>query len=302
MHEFRVTPFARLDAGDDNRTHVDLREAFWRGVFGEWEVLVGANVVFWGVTESRHLVDIVNQTDFREDVDQEDKLGQPMLSVAWQRAWGRLTGLVLVGFREQPFPGPDGRPRLPLPVDTGAARFPEGRQDTDVALRYSHVVGDVDIGVYAFHGTSREPAFVVNEDDTALLPVYRTVAHVGLDVQFTRDAWLWKLEAIARRGEGDPFGAIVGGVEHTRFQVFGSAADVGFLAEYLYDERDVTAPPTAFDNDGFLGARLAVNDTQDSTLLVGAVIGRLFGNVSPDNLLHAFSNDSFVAVRLNVFF
>ena len=70
----------------------------------------------------------------------------------------------------------------------------------------------------------------------------------------------------------------------------------------MYDGRDVTAPPTAFDNDAFLGARLAVNDTQNSTLLVGAVIGRLFDNVSLDNLLHAFSNDSFVAVRLNVFF
>ena len=91
--------------------------------------------------------------------------------------------------------------------------------------------------------------------------MYRTITQLGLDLQYTREAWLWKLEAIGRAGEGETFGAAVGGVEYTRYQVFGSAADVGFLSEYLYDGRDVTAPPTAFDNHGFVGTRLALNDT-----------------------------------------
>ncbi len=328
QHQFKVTPFARLDAADSDRSHVDLREAFWRGIFGDWEVLVGANVVFWGVTESRHLVNIVNQTDFREDVDEEDRLGQPMVTIEWQRPWGRLSGLVLLGFRQRPFPGVDGRLRVPLPVNTNDALFPDGKRAVDVAFRYSHFLGDFDVGVYAFHGTGREPAFNVNESGTDLIPVYRTITQLGLDLQYTREAWLWKLEAIGRAGEGETFGAAVGGVEYTRYQVYGSAADLGFLSEYLYDGRDVTAPPTAFDNHGFVGTRLALNDTQDTALLVGAVVdlkdgtvaarveserrltnrltleleSRLFGRVDERNPLYSFRNDSFVTVRVNLFF
>ena len=51
-----------------------------------------------------------------------------------------------------------------------------------------------------------------------------------------------------------------------------SAADLGLLFEFLYDGRDQTTFPTIYDNDVFLGARLAFNDVQDSSILLGAVI------------------------------
>ena len=62
-HQFSLIPFARLDGRDDERRHVDLREAYWRYVADDWELLAGVNKVFWGVTESRHLVDILNQDE-----------------------------------------------------------------------------------------------------------------------------------------------------------------------------------------------------------------------------------------------
>ena len=43
----------------------------------------GVRRVFWGVAESNHLVDVINQTDAIENPDQEDKLGQPMLNLAY---------------------------------------------------------------------------------------------------------------------------------------------------------------------------------------------------------------------------
>ncbi len=56
-------PFLRWDADDDNRTHGDLREANWLHQADDWDLVVGVDKVFWGVTESRHLVDIINQHD-----------------------------------------------------------------------------------------------------------------------------------------------------------------------------------------------------------------------------------------------
>ncbi len=35
-HSFTVTPFARLDLGDSERTHIDLREAYWQYVGRTW--------------------------------------------------------------------------------------------------------------------------------------------------------------------------------------------------------------------------------------------------------------------------
>ena len=62
------TPFARIDTGDSERTHFDIREAKLDFVADEWSVTVGLDTVFWGKTEAAHLVDIINQTDTLEEI------------------------------------------------------------------------------------------------------------------------------------------------------------------------------------------------------------------------------------------
>ena len=76
------TPFIRIDQGDSRRTHVDIRELTWVRAADTWEFRAGIRRVFWGVAESNHLVDVINQTDLIENIDTEDKLGQPMLNLA----------------------------------------------------------------------------------------------------------------------------------------------------------------------------------------------------------------------------
>lgn len=325
-----VTPFLRLDGRDDERTHGDLREGYWRRVGGDFELLVGVNRVFWGVTESRHLVNIVNQIDQVENVDEEDFLGQPMINLATQRDIGRFDLFVLPGVRERTFAGRTGRLRSALPVDEGAATYDSDLEEWDVgaALRYSHFIGDWDIGAYAFQGTGREPALSVSSDGGRLVPHYDRITQLGLDLQYTTDAWLWKLEAIGRGGQGDAFAATVAGFEYTLFQVYDSDADLGLLMELQYDGRDGDAPPTAADNDVFLGTRLALNDVQDTTALLGSVIDwedgttslrleaeRRLGdswkaeletqwllNAADGNGSQAFEEDSFIVARLTRFF
>jgi hypothetical protein len=99
------------------------------------KILLGANKVFWGVTESRHLVDIINQTDLVEDIDEEQNLGQPMVNLLLQRDWGQLDFYLKPWFRE--------------------------------------------------------PVLELAEAGDRLLPFYHQISQLGLDVQYTRDAWLW---------------------------------------------------------------------------------------------------------------
>ena len=276
-HQIVLMPWARLDSLDEERSHADLREGFYRYTGEDFTVEAGFIKVFWGVAESRHLVDIVNQTDLVEESDGEDKLGQPALRLTRQQDWGRLEFFLLPGFRERTFPGREGRLRAPLPVDTDAPLYEHADEEghVDLAARWSHFLGDWDVGLAAFHGTDREPVFVAAPDGQSLRPLYRIITQLSADVQLTRGPWLWKGEAIVREGQGDTFGAFTGGLEYTFYGVTRSGADFGVLAEYHYDGRDedpAIAPPTAFDNDIFLGGRFAFNDIDDTSILGGAIV------------------------------
>ena len=340
-HQIAIIPFVRLDGQDDERTHFDLREAYYRYIADSWSVTAGAVKVFWGRTESRHLVDIINQTDSVEDIDEEDKLGQPMINLTLLNDWGTLNFYLMSGFRTRTFPGPSGRPRFELPVDNKDPVFlrDDGRGAIDLAARYSHYIGNWDFGVSVFHGTSREPRFALDAPDQRILPVYDKITQAGIDLQYTNDAWLWKLEAIVREGHGATFVAAVGGFEYTLYQIFGSNADLGLLAEYQYDGRDedfvlelfgpaFAAPVTFGDNDAFAGARLALNDVQDTSLLAGATVdtsdafagmfleaqrrlgqnwraeieARLFLNADPANAAFPIRDDDFITARLTRYF
>jgi len=297
-------PVLRWDAADDERSLADLREAYWAIEGDAFEFLAGANTVFWGVTESVHLVDIVNQTDATADIDGEDKLGQPMVNVAWQSDWGQFSAYVLPYFRERRYAGVEGRLRPALPVDSGSPVYEsaDGPNHVDLALRYSHYLGDVDIGLSLFRGTSREPRLVPRADGAALVPHYDQIGQFGVDLQYTRDAWLWKLETIVRDGYAQRFAAAVGGFEYTFFQVRQTAADVGLLLEYQYDGRDEREPFTVNDNDIFVGTRLALNDTQDTSVLAGVAYdvdtGETFINVEAER---RFGDDIAVELRMRSF-
>ncbi len=329
-HQFKVTPFYRLDGIDAERTHFDLREAYWRYNKGDWELLAGINKVFWGVTESQHLVDIINQTDNLEDVDQEDKLGQPMLMVGRQHDLGELQLYLMPYFRERGFPGEDGRLRTPLVVEDDGV-FESGAEEyhLDAALRYAHYFGDWDVGAYYFNGTSREPRLLPNAAGDRLVAYYDLIQQAGVDLQYTREAWLWKFEGIVREGQGDRFGAAVGGFEYTYYQIAGSAADLGLILEYNWDGRqEGKAPSTIFDNDLFTGVRLAFNDPQDTSILLGALVdadtgttlasleaerrlgssfvlevqARFFINVDDEDPVKSIEDDDFINVSLQYHF
>jgi hypothetical protein len=325
-----LIPYLRRDSVDDERNLVDLREAYWALEGDSLELLAGVNTVFWGVTESVHLVDIVNQTDAAGDIDGEDKLGQPMVNLAWQQDWGLISAYVLPYFRERNYPGIDGRLRTPLPVDSDRAVYESSSEEShvDVALRYSHYIGDVDIGLSVFSGTSREPRLVPADDAPVLMPHYDLIDQFGVDLQYTRDAWLWKLEAIARNGYSETFTAAVGGFEYTLYQVGESSADLGLLLEYQYDGRSEFEPFTTADNDVFVGARFALNDSQDTSVLAGVAwdtetgetffnveaerrIGdsialelraRAFSGAGPQDLTYAVVRDDYVQIQLAKYF
>jgi hypothetical protein len=333
-----LEPFARLDTGDGSRTHFDMRELFLRVVRDEWELGLGIGKVFWGVTESVHLVDIVNQTDAIENIDLEDKLGQAMVNLTLIRDWGFVDLFYLPYFRERTFQGRRGRLRSAVVIDDSQTRYDSAleRWHPDFALRYSNAFGDWDIGVSHFYGTGREASTSLGFNsalEPVLIPEYELINQTAADIQYTTGAWLWKLEALFRQGQKNRLGreqnyaAFAGGFEYTLYGILESNADLGLIAEYLRDTR-LDKATTAFQNDLFVAARLALNDAQDTNLLAGVVqdlsygtrlfsveanrrIGdslkltlevRLFTDVDRGDILDGLRDDDMIQLELGYYF
>lgn len=292
--KLRFVPFGRWDQRDRERSHADVRELSLRQRYGNFDLLAGVGRVFWGVTESVHLVDIVNQTDLVENPDGEDKLGQPLVNLAWTTKAGVFSGFVLPYFRERRLPGERGRLRAPLVYDRGDAIYESGAEEkhVDGALRWSLSRGALDIGVSHFSGTAREPRFetTLQGETPVLTPVYDQIEQTGVDVNLVRGGWVWKLEAIHQDNRVEDFESAAGGFEYTFASVRGSAWDVGALGEILWDSRGRDSP-SPFQKDLFLGTRLAANDVASTELLAGVIVDLqrdgLFGNLEASRRIGA---------------
>ena len=296
-HAIIVKPFGRYDQHDHERSHADLREAKYRYVNNAFALTIGADKEFWGVTEFVHLVDIINQTDNVEGTDGEAKLGQLMVKASYASPYGTFTAYALPHFRIRQFADPEtGRPNYGFTVDDETVHFESGetsgdaRRVDDYALRYKHSIGAIDIGLSYFDGTAREPQLLLAAPPSAgrqavMQAFYAYRRQAGLDVQATLGPWLVKLEALQETQNyfqgalptlTSPFEEVTtnratGGIEYSFYNVFNSGTDVGLVAEYMWDERELDAPHP-FANDFGIGLRWTANDVQSTAVLIGTII------------------------------
>jgi hypothetical protein len=344
--QFNFTGFARFDPQDSQRQHADIRELEYLRVGEFTELRVGIRKVFWGATEAQRLTDIINQSDIVDDVSGDTKLGQPMLNLAFINGFGSLDLYLLPGFRERTFPGEAGRPRFRFVIDNDRAVYEAGNDErhVDFAARFASGDHGLDFGLTYFYGTHRQPRYVpvpLGGGRAVIAPYYDLIHQVGLDATYAAGAWLWKFEGITRRQLDDWFQSVDVGFEYTYSGVFDSAADLGVLAEYLWDSRGVDAsqlnltnpfaqrlPPYAFQNDLFLGMRYALNDTQSTQVLAGITVDlegrgytytvkaerrlgddmklnlewRGFNNTPTGDVLDAFAQEDYLRLTLSWYF
>jgi hypothetical protein len=322
----KATLFGRYDLHDTRRTHADIRELYWQVIQKKHEFSIGVKKIFWGVTESAHIVNVINQTDIVESFDGDEKLGQPMAHYSYQSQKGTFDLFFMPFFRIPTFPGKHGRLRTPFLINKDMISFESSREEyrPDFAFRWSHYIGKFDFGLSHFYGTSRHPLLANLE---SFAPVFAIVNQTGLDFQATTGSVLWKLESIYNTNDIKDYTALAAGFEYTFGNVNGKGLDIGVLSEYLYDSRNKLTL-TSMQNDVFVGTRLAFNNTQDSQLLAGAIFdlerntwlfsveasqrvkeswkveleGRFFQSVSDEEFIYFVRGDGFVKFAINKYF
>lgn len=332
--ELNIKLFYRYDAQSTSRTHADIREFMVNHYADDWEFNLGIGKVFWGTTESRHLVDVINQVDWIESLDNEVRLGQPMIQAKLIKDWGVLDLFVLPYFRELEFLGKEARPRFNPVIQKNEAIFQDKakQKHVDLAARWSQTFGDLDLGVSVFMGTQRRPIFKPEISNTGLklIPVYVQTKQLGIDLQYIYADYLLKAELLSRAShnikfqEQQSFAAVIG-VEYTLVGILGSVYDIGLIGEYLYDDWQQITP---FQKDFMTGVRLVLNDEQSSELLIGNItdlddgtqfwnfegsrrlgdswkaelLARVFANVDSNNFLRAYKQDDLFSFRLYYYF
>ncbi len=330
---FALAPFLRIDNQDSRRSHFDIRELNYFLFSDRWELRIGISKVFWGATEFIHLVDTINQTDLVENIDEEHKLGQPMVHLAIPGNWGVIEIFALPYFRERTFAGQKGRLRFPVVIDTDEARYESDRKNRhlDAAIRYSHTINNLDAGLHLFRGTGREPLLLLesnNSNEPVLIPYYEQIYQAGLDLQWVSGAWLFNGEMLYRTGgDNKGFLATVGGFEYTIGRLAGTEIDLSILGMLAYDSRGHDAT-SVYENDIIIGVRLGLNDVASSELLAGLIqsidssarafrletsrrIGSKwkvsfsiwsFFDIPERDLLYSLRNDNFLQFELGFYF
>jgi len=329
---FLFEPFLALSATDPAKNRFDIRKASYQYVGDMLEVEFGVSKVFWGVAESRHLVDIVNQTDMMGNVDGEDKLGQPMIKAGYYSDYGWFQAFILPYFRTRTFSHKESRLRQGFILHENEAEFSNHLEEyhPDFALRYQNNFDDLDLGLHYFYGTDREPVINarISGGGVTYIPRYDIIHRVGLDAQYTIGGWLLKSEAIAVQGYEDIYYAATNGFEYTFYGIEDTDIDIGMLVEYHHDDRSSQMPITFYDHDLFIGTRITPNDLYDTEFLAGfltdvkgegniwsletsrrlsdhfklSLEARLFHGRPKDDLFRPFDRDDFVRLELNYFF
>ena len=277
---FVFTPFILLDSYDDNRSHIDIREALYSWYGDDWESSIGIGQVFWGVTESKNLVDVINQFDAVYDPLFKTKLGQPLTNLTLIRDSGYYELFILPYFRERTSPGKKGRLRGDPEFSKGGTNFEGGSQWTpELAIRWSNSFNDYDLSMHSFFGYSRAPSIDVIIVDAQLKyeQNYQRVRQIGGTIQKTSEATLYKMEWLAKDGQKDAnfrrggYFSTVFGLEHTLYKAIGEAGDLGLLVEYNFDSRRSRSNDSLQD-DIFMAVRLTLNDTDDTQMLLGSIL------------------------------
>ena len=323
--------WGRYDQHDNNRSNIDIRELYFQRVIGSSEFSIGVKKVFWGITESAHLVDIINQTDAVESFDGEQKLGEAMIHFSQYTTLGTFDIFFLPYFRKREFPGKKGRLRFGSEdgflLKKNDIKF-TGNADIfypSVAFRWSHYLNFFDFGLSYFRGIGREPIIV--PDPLAFKAVYDVINQFGVELQATTGPMLWKLESIYRQNAIQDVTKLAAGFEYTFGNIASSGIDLGILSEYLYDDLDELSF-SGQQNDVFTGVRLSFNDIQDTQFLAGSIFdiehttklyfvesqrrlgeswklsieARIFNNVDIEEFTFFIRKDSFLQLSLSRYF
>lgn len=292
--DFQFRVFGTYNPEDSAGSYIDPTIAKLTYSAGDWELVAGYDIVYWGVVESQKIVNVVNQRDQLRDLEGSMPLGQLMVGAVYNGPSASVEAYVLPRFTPLNFGSDRRRLGYTLPVDDDRPIYEsaEGRSNVDFALRVSGSAGDLEYGVFAFDGTLRQPEFVFDAATSTLRPFYRQGTQYGLELQYTLGATLLKFEGRHTELDNGPsYQNLVYGAEYVIGSPFGTRNELVLYLEHNWDSRGV-ASPNVFQNDLFVGARLNISNGLGTSIRVGGYYDLDYGSLFASARVETRLNDS----------
>jgi hypothetical protein len=198
-----IRGFGRVDHEDDSRDLSAFEEAWLGYRKSGWDIRLGYQLLNWTATEAFHPADIVNSRNLDSNIENPEKLGEPMLSIRKRIGEGGLTLYAMPRYEEPNLPGPSVRLNfLPPGFQVGEPIWLEG--DGDVSddsygeqwgARFTQTLGDADLSVHYLDHIDRQiPAFAADPTTGIVRPVYFRTTDIGLTYLHVIGAWIAKIE------------------------------------------------------------------------------------------------------------
>jgi hypothetical protein len=275
-------PIIRHYSENESINYTDVRELMVYNYVDNFEFNFGIGRVFWGQTESLHLVDIINQTDILASIDEEEKMGQQMVNINYISEKGKFSFFILPSFEERGFNNELGRLSPQIRIDKNNVLYESSEKEThiDYAFRWESSFEYMDVGLSYFNGTSRLPNLNIVLDinnEFNLISLYNQLSQFSIDSLIVLGSTSLKIEAIYGEILDENFYAYVAGFEHTFFDIFNSGYNLGLLSEYQFDER-VNNPLIIGQDDLMIGSRLEINDFSGTEFIFAYVKDLEYGD------------------------
>ena len=258
---------------DPGKELADFRQLYFTFDLGGSELSLGAKQVFWGVTESKNVVDVINQRDIVGGQSAEYKLGTPAVSVLSYYGDAEVEYWYMPKSRQQTNYSENSREGFGAPIGAVTFSNKSEKYGGDHAVRLFYSSGNFDFAISSFEGLARSPISTPNGG--VIDQNYPYQSSTGLELQYTSDAALLKLEAIGGKQGLSEFEATTFGVETTAYGISDTNYDLGLILEAQLDNR-----PQALSEEmlAYL-LRLVANNSSDTEIVL-AYLDDLLGEQS----------------------
>jgi hypothetical protein len=292
--EEKVRAFGRLDHYDEGRSTFIVEEAWGQAQGERWRLRLGADVINWTATEPFHPADVINARNWDSDLENFEKVGEPMAAVQVRLFEGTTLSAFYMPRYTATRPTSRrsrlhfGLPGLPLPpralVDRNGA-FTDSDWGHQGAVSVRQVFGGADLNLHAIEHMDRSQPW-----PSTLMPalVYQTVRQVGGTYQHVLGPFIVKLEGAYRAfvdlaapedsSYGVPperdHGAVAAGLEYGLAHERGSESTFILEGQALIGPRDpaVRRALTPFQRDVLAAYRYALNDEAGRELMAGVLL------------------------------
>jgi hypothetical protein len=290
--------FGRLDAFDRERTTF-VAEELWAQVQGErLRLRLGLDIVNWSALEAFHPVDVINARNLDSDLENLEKIGEPMAALQLQPFENTsVTAMFMPVYMKTLFPSPRSRLNFGPPgTDLRNARRLLDRNgaltDRDFglqgAVQVRQVIKSADLTLHVLENMDRlEPIVLVDPATGNVSLLFQTVQQIGGTYQQVFGPLIAKLEGAYRHfippdaaavGQLGPLpdqthGIVAAGLEYGLSHANGSQSTFLLEGEAVVGlSEPARRALTPFQRDVCAAVRFARNDEASKELLLVTIV------------------------------